>query len=74
MQSQFDRMKCCNRAVKYSNSILKIYKFKSEVGIAETRNDCINACMLNAEVGIFPLSYAIIPSFLVSVLFIIPYF
>jgi len=45
----------------------------------ETKNDAIlreflhwHACykLLNAKVGIFSLSYAVMPSFLISVLFI----
>ena len=53
---------------------------------AETRNDSITAelsekistlacyILLSAKVEIFSLSYAVIPSFLVSVLFINPFF
>ena len=61
-----------------------VYKFKNEV---ETRNDGITAyssslrkslhrhvILLHSKEEIFSLSYAVIPSFLVSVLFIEAYF
>jgi len=71
----------------YLTGVVKIYKFQNEEGIDKksetsgiTGTAYISekiptlAChkLLSVKVGIFSLSYAVIPSFLVSVLFIDP--